>query len=843
LAAAVVALVLAEYTDAGFIFAVLILNAGLGTFQEWNAERSAAGLQKLLTPTARVRRSGVELTIPSRELVPGDAVLIGSGDRVPADLRLVQANNLTIDESFLTGESIAPRKGTNPLPEDAPIGDRRCMAFAGSMVMTGRGFGVVVTTGSQTQVGQIAYAVTFAEGAKPPLLIRMERFARQISIIVGIAVVLLGVIGVLKGMLVIEVFFLAVALAVSAIPEGLPVAMTVALSIAVRRMARRHVIVRKLPAVEGLGSCTCIASDKTGTLTVNQQTARVISLPGDQRLSVSGEGYAGEGEVTPVRSGSEAAAATDKIAEDLTVKLGRAGVLCSEGSLSQRDGSWQHRGDAMDVAFLALGYKLGLNPEQVRRETPLVGQIFYESELKFAAVFHEGQGELRATAKGSVETVLTFCDGMHVPTGVIPLDRDRIEHEALALARDGYRVLAVAEGRIEGDAGADRSFSDKDLAGMVLLGLVGFIDPLRPEVALSVANCQKAGIRVVMITGDHPATAIAIAQQLGIAHAESEVVIGSDLERLGSADSPAFLETVGSSRVFARIAPLQKLEVVRAIIHAGHFVAVTGDGVNDAPALKQANVGVAMGSGTEVAKDTASIIIADDNFASIEAGVEEGRFAYDNIRKVTYLLISCGLAEVILFAAAIAVGLPLPLLAVQLLWLNLVTNGIQDVALAFEKGEPGAMRLPPRKPSESVFNRLMVEQTLVSGVTMAILAFGTWYTLIAWGVEENRARNMLLLLFVFLQNVHVFNCRSERVSAFRVPLGRNYLLVAGVLAAQGVHLACMHFPPMQKILGIGPVTLREWGVLLGLALVMIVVMETFKLVRPILVRNQDLRTL
>lgn len=829
LAAAAVSLILQELTDAGFIFIVLLLNATLGTIQEWNAERSAAALQKMLEIVARVRRGGQIGTVPARQLVPGDIVLLESGDRVPADLRLIDVNNLSIDESFLTGENIAPTKRLGDLPEESALGDQTNMAFAGSMVMSGRGVGAVVATATATQVGQIASSVAFAPSAKPPLLHRMERFAHQISYVAGAAVLLLAVVGLLKGMAPVEIFFLAVALAVSAIPEGLPVAMTVALSIAVRRMARRHVIVRKLPAVEGLGSCTCIASDKTGTLTVNQQTVKAITLFGLGRLTVEGEGLEPAGAVMP-EPGVPAG-----VGRELLEQLVTAGVLCNEGELTRDDGQWRSRGDAMDVALLVLAEKAGVPHAMARASAEELGKIPYESERKYAAAFYRTSGLVQVALKGALETVLGFCDRVRTPEGDRPLDPSVIEAEALALAAEGYRVLALAGGEAQDNPATPAR--ESDLPKLALLGLAGFLDPLRPEAKDAVAKCQRAGIRVVMVTGDHPATAYAIASELGLADARSQVVTGVELAGMeaGSAEHRA---AVSSARVFARVSPLQKLDIVDALIAEGHFVAVTGDGVNDAPALKRANVGIAMGSGTEVAKDTASLVITDDNFASIEAGVEEGRFAYDNVRKVTYLLISCGLAEVLLFTASLLAGLPLPLTAVQLLWLNLVTNGIQDVALAFEGGEPGAMRRPPRRPTEGMFNALMSQQTIVSGAAMAALWFGGWSWLLASGLPEAEARNLLLLLIVLCQNFHAFNVRSEYTSAFRVPISRNYLLFFGVLAAQGLHVLCMHLPPMQKVLGISTATLQQWALMLVLAASMLVVMEVFKLMRRALGRGQ-----
>lgn len=822
LAAAAVALALGDMTDAAFILAVVLLNAGLGTFQEWRAERSAAGLHRLLSTSARVLRDGAIRRIPAEELVPGDVVVVESGDRVPADLRLLRVNDLSVDESFLTGESLPVSKDLSILPEDTPVSDRRNSAFAGSTVMSGRARAVVVATGLRTEVGSIAESVTTAETAKPPLVIRMEAFARQISFVVLGASVVLGVVASLRGMPLLDVFFLAVALAVSAIPEGLPVAMTVALSIATSRMAARKVIVRRLTAVEGLGSCTYIASDKTGTLTVNRQTVRLVALPGGPRVRVTGEGYTGHGEVTSDKGGSISGGTRARVE-----RLARAGVLCNEATLRPGEPEGEHSGDAVDVALLALGYKAGAEPDAIRALVRVVGEIPFESERSYAATFYRDDGGLRVAVKGAIEVLLPRCTTQLGPDGREPIAAEAVHREALEVSGTGHRVIAVAEGAVP-EGPDDRRWGEDHLPPLTLLGIVGLIDPPRPEAALAVAQCREAGITVAMVTGDHPATALAIARELGIAGAKEHVVTGPELAQLGGADQPAFVETVKDARVFARVTPAQKLHIVDALIRLGHFVAVTGDGVNDAPALRKANIGVAMGSGTDVAKDTAEIIVADDNFASIEAGVEEGRFAYDNVRKVTYLLISTGAAEVLLFTLALATGLPLPLLPVQILWLNLVTNGIQDVALAFEGGEPGAMRRPPRSPTEGIFNRLMIRQTAVAGIAMGLLAFGNWYLLLEAGFNQVDARDRLLLLFVVLQNFHVFNCRSETVSAFRVPLRRNVMLVFGVLAAQGIHILAMHVPLLQGVLQIAPVTLGEWLVPFAMATSILVTMESFK---------------
>lgn len=824
-AAAIASVLIGEGKDAIFIFLVIFINSALGTYQEFNAERSADSLQKLMKIKARVRRDGKETEVPSEELVPGDIVLLESGMKVPADMRLFEVSGLDIDESFLTGESIAAKKQIDVLEKNIGVAERTNMAFAGATVMKGRGVGVVVCTGIDTQVGKISQDVSQSTSAKPPLVQRMERFIRQISIFIIALSVILGVILRLQGMDYTAIFFFVVALAVSAIPEGLPVALTVALSIATKRMAKRNVIVRKLTSVESLGSCTVIASDKTGTLTVNEQTAKIIQLPNNNRYTIEGQGYNGEGKVVDPQGKSMEVSDDEDIA-----KIAQIAVFVNEASLTKENDQWSHHGDAMDVALLGMCYKLGVNPEKWLEEKP-IGKIPYESERKFAASFSNVKEVVYISVKGAVDTILDFCTTMSVNGEMKKADKNKILADADHLAKDGYRVLAFASGEFK-EYQEKEVYENKDIPELTFYGLVGFIDPLRQEAKESIEKCRSAGIKVLMITGDHPETAGTIAHELGIAEKSTPVVTGQMLAEAGAHDSPDFEKLVASTNVFARVSPTQKLEIVDVLIRNGEFVAVTGDGVNDAPALKRANIGVAMGSGTDVAKEVGSMIVVDDNFSSIVAGVEEGRFAFDNVRKVIYLLISTGAAEIFLFLASILAGLPLPLLAVQLLWLNLVTNGIQDVALAFEGGEPGAMKRPPRKPSEKIFNPLMINQTLVAGTTMGFIVFGLWYYLNTFTqLDQIHARDLILLLMVFMQNFHAFNCRSERVSAFKMPLKRNIILVFGVLAAQGIHILSMQIPFMQNILRIEPITFNEWLYILALAVPMILVMEVFKYFR------------
>jgi len=803
LAAGAIALATGDVKDAVFILAVIVLNATIGTAQEYKAEQSAHALQQLLKVRARVRREGRQLEVDAEEIVPGDVVLLESGDKAPADLRLVQVNNLAIDESFLTGESVAASKKLDLQERDAAVGDRRNMAYAGSTVVSGRGVGLVVATGRYTEVGKIARTVAEEAGAKPPLVLRMEKFAHQISFVVLGFAGLVGVIAFVRGMPFYEVLFLVIAMAVSAIPEGLPVAMTVALSLATGRMARRSVIVRRLAAVESLGSCTVIASDKTGTLTVNQQTARVVVFPGGARVAISGQGYNDQGEVTLADGGE-----MDEELAGRLATLARDAMLCKEAALEQTGDGWRHSGDAMDVALLALGYKLGLNPTDVRDQHPTLAEIPFESEKRYAATLNRTADGSRVIVKGAVETVLAFCAEMQTAAGPAPLDEAAINRQADALAEEGYRVLALAAG--PAPAGESAMLDENQFSGLALQGLLAFIDPVRPEVPEAVDTARRAGIKVAMVTGDHPATAFAIARELGIAESQEQVTTGRDLAEIGDVHVPQFYERVKQTSVFARVSPEQKLHIVDAMMGLGNYVAVTGDGVNDAPALRKANIGVAMGSGTDVAKDTASLIVTDDNFASIVAGIEEGRHAYANVRKVTLLLISTGLAELVLIGLSIFAGLPIPLLAVQILWLNLVTNGIQDVALAFEAGEKGVMKVPPRAPSEGLFNRKMIEQVLLSGLTMALICFVAWAVMMRAGWEETMARSSLLTLLVLMQFYHVLNCRSESTSAFRVPLRNNPVLMGGMALALVIHVLATEVPFLQSLLRTQSMPWQTW---------------------------------
>jgi len=820
-AATIFSVVIQEWSDAAFITGVLFINAIIGTIQEFSAQRAATALQQLVTTQSRVLRDGDTSEINAEKLVPGDILLLESGEKIPADVRLLSSHDFEVDESLLTGESVPVLKKADDLLEvDTFLGDRCNMVFAGTMVERGRSSGVVVATALSTELGAIASEVIHGESAKPPLLVRMETFTHRIAIFVGVAALLMAIVSFSRGMPFDEIFMLAVALAVSVIPEGLPVALTVALAIGMRRMARRNVIIRRLLAVESLGSCTYIATDKTGTLTVNELTARRILFPNGDCWKISGEGTTPVGEIKP----PHASPSDEEMA--LLERISLASILTNDAFLGVHDHQWRHYGDAVDVALLVMSHKAGIVKAQTINAFPEVSTLPFESERLFSASLNQIGDRRCMFVKGAFEKLLPMCSTMALPGQDAAIDISTLEQQANDLACQGFRVLAIATGDREPPDG--EVFGEQHLHGLTLLGLVGMIDPLRSEAKIAVATCREAGIEVAMVTGDHPATALAIAKQLGLAKDEEQIVTGPQLHATSSEQE--IDQLTRHAHVFARVEPSQKLDIVRSLQRNGHFVAVSGDGANDAPALKAAHVGVAMGkSGTDVARETADIIITDDNFNSIVSGVEEGRISYANVRKVIFLLISTGAAELVLFTLALMTGLPLPLLAVQLLWLNLVTNGIQDVALAFEPGEGDELHHPPRSPKESIFNRLMIERVISSALVIGIVAFFLFKTLLEWGYTIDEARNGTLLLMVLFENVHVFNCRSETLSIFRHDPMRNRILLFGTSAAQLIHIGAMYTPWFSDVLGIQPVSLQHWFSLLGLALSVVVIMELHKL--------------
>ncbi|MEI2297407.1 cation-translocating P-type ATPase [Ensifer sp. MJa1] len=816
LAAVLVSFLLGDVRDAFFIGVVLVANAIVGTIQEHSAGRAALALRKLAQPKANVVRDGHLVELDARLIVPGDLVALESGGRVPADMRLTAADGLLCDESLLTGESSPVAKSPTPV---CATGEelRRCMAYAGALVTRGRARGVVSATGKNSEIGKIASDIGKTPLARSPLLIRLEGFSKLIALIVATVVVFLILVGVARDMPATDLFMMAVGLAVSAIPEGLPIAISVALAISMRRMARKHVIVRRMPAVEALGSCTIIATDKTGTLTLNELTVTDIRLPDGTDLFCDTHA---DIESCHIRGKD----ASPDQARDRATALLRAASLPNEGSLVRGEDGWTSVGDTVDVALLAAAHKAGLPRESIEDDYPLIARIPYEPEIKYAASFHRHGDVVRIFVKGAAETLIAMSDRMEMNGRAVTIDRDRLLRQKEEMAAQGLRVLAFAEGEttVEDDGGCGRHL----LVDLVFLGLVGMRDPTRPEVPKAIRDCHDAGVQVVMLTGDDPKTASAIAIDAGLTFTIDQLVTGEEVS-LAEARGHASLDALARrGRIYARIAPSQKLAIALALSRNGHFVAVTGDGVNDAPALRHAHIGVAMGrKGTDVAKESADIIITDDNFASIVSAIKEGRVAYANIRKVIFMLASTGAAELVLFLLATALALPMPLLPVQLLWLNLVTNGIQDVALASEGPEGDELSRAPRRPNEPIFDRVMIRRLCQTTLVMGGGGFAMFYLALQQGYSESDARNMLLLLLVLFENFQTFASRSERKSILALGMFGNPLLLFCIAAALGLHITAMHVPLLSTTLQVSAMKPAEWAMLLIAASSVLFVME------------------
>ena len=816
--ACVLSFLINEITDAVAIVFIILVDAIMGTIQEWKANKSAEALSNMIKAKAQVIRDGKELEIEASNLTVGDIMILQSGMKVAADGRILTCNNLTVDEAVLTGESIASTKNNNVSNKEYSISDSKNMVFAGTSVITGRAKVVITGIGSNTEIGKIATKVINTEETPSPLTIRMNKFTKQVSIlIVAIAIVLVFVL-LLSGTDINEIFMTVVGLSVSAMPEGLPLALTLALTIGSSRMGKKNVIVKKLNAVESLGSCTVIASDKTGTLTVNEQTAKIILLPNNEKYEISGTGYSLKGQVTGNKEYFNCIEAISKV-----------GVLNNEAGISfdEEDDITSYYGDSIDIAFLTLGKKMKINTDNTKK----LASIPYESENKYSAVYFEEDGKIGCSVKGSLETVFEFCDSMLVGNNIVKLDKEKILKQNEQLAMEGYRVIALACNKIDTFNKKD-FYTKEDIPNLVFLGLVGFIDPIREEVKDSINKCCKAGIKVVMVTGDHPLTAFSIAKDLGLTDTMDEVTTGVEIEEEFNKGKESFDKFVAQKRVFTRVTPIQKLEIVESYKRNGEFVAVTGDGVNDAPAIKAANIGIAMGDGSDVAKETSNMIIIDDNFKSIVSGIEEGRNAYANIRKVVYMLISCGFAEVLFFTLSIIFGLPIPLVAVQLLWLNLVTDGLQDLALSFEKGEKNVMEEKPRNPKESLFDKLLIEEIAVSGLFIGIIVFGVWVYLIKGiNMDVGVARGYVMALMVFMQNIHVFNCRSERQSVFKTKLFGNVFVPIAVFSSILLQIIIMEVPFLSTLMKTQSISWDNLIILLLVSMPILLVMEVFKCIK------------
>ena len=824
LAASGITAVLHEWVDSGVIFGVVFINAIIGFIQESKAEKAIDALSHLLVTESTVRRGGKRLRVPSVDLVPGDVVLLQSGDRVPADLRLFEVNSLQIDESALTGESVPVGKHADPLGHDVVLADRKNQAYAGTLVTYGTAEGLVWAIGDKTETGRIAWLIAEAIEISTPLTQKIAAFSKLLLwVILGLATLTFG-IGVARGEPPVEVFMAAVALAVGAIPEGLPAAVTIVLAIGVSRMAKRRAIIRKLPAVETLGSTTVICSDKTGTLTENQMTVQEVAA-GGRCYTVTGGGYEPRGEI---QWQGQPVEATEHPA---LLECLRAGVLCNDSLLVFEEGRHLMQGDPTEAALLVAGAKAGLLHAETQEAHPRLGMIPFESEHMFRATLHGGGHGGRVIYKvGAVEKLLPRCTEALGPEGVpVPLDAEAVRAQVEAMAARGLRVLALA--RRHAAVGHDRLEHDHVRHGLTFLGLQGMIDPPRAEAISAVAQCRRAGVRVKMITGDHALTARAIAERIGIADdAGVQVITGQELEAVSDEELPALAE---QTQVFARVAPEQKLRLVRALQARGHVVAMTGDGVNDAPALKQSDIGVAMGiAGTEVAKGAADMVLIDDNFATIEAAIEEGRGVFDNLRKFIVWTLPTNIGEGCIILVAILLGITLPVLPVQVLWINMATAVLLGLMLVFEPNEADLMTRPPRDPARPLLTFPLIMRTGL--VSLFIIGGGIWlffHEMRVAGETVAEARTAVVNVIVMVEVAYLFNCRSLNHSLLSVGLFSNRfaLLGAGIMIVAQVLLT--YTPVMNRLFQTTPLGIDAWVRILTVALLAFLAAEFEKWVR------------
>lgn len=829
LTAAVVTTLMQEWIDTGAILLALILNAVIGFWQERKAASDVQALRSLSSPTARVRREGTTQTVDAASVVPGDVVLLESGDRVPADLRLLETSGLRVDESMLTGEVLAVDKSVDPVDADTPMAERHSMVYSGTLVVTGRAAGVTTATGRHSELGEINELVQ-TEATQTPLQILTHRMEKTIAVVIlGVAAVLF-VIGLASGTPASELFRTAVALIVSSMPEALPIVLTVAMGVGVSRMAARNAVVRRLPSVETLGSTTVIGSDKTGTLTQNRLTVeRIWSAAGFRDLTDGPDrSELSELECAVARAGAR----TNEARLAGGAGAGGAGGGDAGGrDAAQADPADALQGDAVDVAMAALALRAGvLAPEDL--ETARERDMPYEPHLQFSqSVVTEPDGDRVLYVKGAPERVLRFCDRWAGPGGVEKLDGQAHEEIAAAneqMAEDGLRVLATAYRRIPD--GADLPEELPEPESLILLGLEGMADPPRPGVPEAVADCQRAGIRVMMITGDHPVTAASIGARLGLdSGPDIPPLTGREVDEL---DDAALTERLRTVSIAARMTPQNKLRVVDLLRAQGETVAVTGDGVNDAPALKAASIGVAMGrSGTDVARESADVVLTDDNFVTIVDAVEQGRVTFSSIRKASFFLLANATAFLVAVAANMFTELPLIFLPVMLLWTNIVTSGLQDVALAFEKGEGDELTQRPRDASEGVLNRTMWIRTALTGVWMAVGTLLVYRFSMAAGYELDHARTFALTTMVLFNFFNVMNARTERRSVFGISPFSNPLLIASSIAALILHWVVMNWSVTAGIMGLSPLTLGDWALCVVIGATVLGVVELEKLLR------------
>ena len=829
LASSVITALIKDPVDAVIIFAVVLINAVIGYVQEARAEKAIEALAQAMTTETTVIRTGKAQRVSAAELVPGDIVVLQAGDKVPADARLLHSRDLQVAEAALTGESVPIQKRSDAqLPVEVVLAERSTMAYASTLVTYGQGTGIVTATGDDTEVGHISQLIAAAQDLETPLTRKIAQFSRLVLYAVLALAAITFVAGVLRGNPAVETFTAAVALTVAMIPEGLPAALTVTLAIGVSRMAQRRAIIRKLPAVETLGSITVICSDKTGTLTQNQMTVQQI-VAGGKRYTLTGSGYDPAGQILredkPVNASGEPAALRECL---LT------GLLCNDSTLVEDDGLWKAQGDPTEVALIVAARKGGFVPADLEKQFLRLDGIPFDSQHQYMATLHSQGGipERLAYVKGAVEVILERCTVALGGDGqMVPLDATQIQRDVEGIALQGLRVLAFARRSMPPET---TSLQHEDIASdLIFLGLQGMIDPPRQEVISAIGTCQEAGIEVKMITGDHALTASAIAVQTGLAELCPDSSPPQDCVLTGRAmadySDAQLIDAVERVAVFARVSPEQKLRLVEALQTHGNVVAMTGDGVNDGPALKQADIGIAMGvAGTEVAKEASDMVLTDDNFATIEAAVEEGRGVFDNLTKIIVWVLPTNIGEGLILLLAILLGIALPILPVHILWINTVTTSVLGLVLALERKEPGIMKRPPRAPDAPILTRELTWRVLLVGMFILAGAFGLYELDLLLGSSVTQARTVAVNAIVMIEVLYLFNCRSLTQSMFRVGVFSNRWMVAGVVAMVLLQLLFTYAPFMNDLFLTAPTSLADWARVLGVSLLGYLVVELEK---------------
>ena len=837
--AAVISGLLEDWLDAVAILAIVLLNGVLGFYQEFRAERSLAALKRMSVATARVMRDGVLHVIPAREVVAGDIILLEAGDRIPADARLVYATNFHTQEASLTGESTPVEKNAETIDRsEVPLADRTNMVFMGTVAVSGKARAVVTGTGLRTELGHIAAMIqkaAEAERTETPLQRRLEQFGYTLLWLALAVVSVVFVLGYLRGEPVVTMFLTSVSLAVAAVPEGLPAVVTITLALGVTRMVQRHALIRKLPAVETLGSATVICTDKTGTLTKNEMTVTRLFV-GDTVFDVTGEGYEPVGEIREelgVRGeGFSEAISSEPGASLLSAGLGEllsAAVLCNGATMKQDNGTWQVIGDPTEGALLVVAAKAGLRVEQLETTHRFLGEVPFDPERKMMTIVRRTSDGPVAYVKGAPDVLLGRCTHRLAVDGSIePLSdaaraavleaNERFAHQAL-------RVLGLAQRRLAREP--DRYHSSELEQQLVFLGLAAMKDPLRPEAKVAVRACHDAGIRTVMITGDHKDTAAAIAEELGLLEGTGHAMTGMELNRLSDDE---LTKQVDQFSVYARVSAEHKLRIVKAWQSSGAIVAMTGDGVNDAPAVKAADIGVAMGiTGTDVTKEASDMVVTDDNFASITAAVEEGRAVFDNIRKAVHFLLSCNVSEVLVMLFATLLGMPLPLMPIQILWMNLVTDGFPALALAVDPKAPDLMKRKPRKPEAQLLDGGRLAAIGAEGLMLSAIALGAFaYSLYGLHQDVEEARTVAFTVLVIVQLVHAVNCRSERWSLFQVGVTTNRPLLLAVILSFGIQVAVLTVPAAAPIFKVAALPIEDWVLMGATGILPFVIIEVVK---------------